>query len=997
MTINARGNNRNIPVWRRPLLNVFLVALSLIITLSWISASPSLAGDFPATKQEAESQGWLDPETRSKLQYVNIAVIVALLGLISGCLVLMYRLKEKVASLKIAQKKLLAQNEILLMAMEATHAAIWDFYPAKGSGYLNREWYAMFGYPPRETDIPLDEWRSFIHPDDLTAVDCAFAEYIETGGSGIFEAEFRIRRGDGSWCWVLSKGRTFARDEKGRPLRIIGLNLNIQRFKEVQEKLAQSEAKFRAIFEYAPFAAVINSLDDGRFLDVNNIFLDVHGVSREELGKMTIKDLGLIHEEDPSRLLKTLSKTGAVRNVEASLLRKDGSCCNIMYSCIVLDIQGTRQTLSMIVDITEKKRAEKALLENMELLRATFNATTDGILVVSTEGKITQANRQFYEMWRVPDYLRGEEDDELMLSFVADQVANHDAFLAKVRTLYQSRLEDMDEIVLQDGRVFERYSTPMILKGNEIGRVWDFRDISERNKAEEALRKSEQLFRGFVENATDLIFAMTLEGVLTYLSPNWLDLMGEPAAEGIGRSFEFYVHPDDHQMCWDVFKKVLETGEQLESANFRAFRHDGSIYLYAIKTTPQCDENGNMIGFMGIARDITQQKRAEDERQKLQEQLVQAQKLEAIGVLAGGVAHDFNNMLGVIIGYSELLMGSMEATDPLRDNLGKILEAAERSAALTRQLLAFARKQTVNPIVLDLNEAIEAILKMLRRLIGENVSLVWLPGAAPCMVKMDPSQLDQILANLCVNAKDAITNIGKITIKTDIVSFDEDYCKRHAGCAPGNYALLAVSDDGCGMDRETQEHIFEPFFTTKAVGQGTGLGLATVYGIARQNEGLINVYSEPGKGSTFKLYIPCHIAGDMTTKPAVAETIPGSRGETVLIVEDDPVLLEMSSMMLQHLGYSVLSADRPAEAIRIAQECRTVINLFITDVVMPEMNGRDLAERLLAIRPTLKHLFMSGYTADVIAHQGVLDEGVNFIQKPFSLMALAVKVREILD
>lgn len=510
-----------------------------------------------------------------------------------------------------------------------------------------------------------------------------------------------------------------------------------------------------------------------------------------------------------------------------------------------------------------------ALGKNMELLRATFNATPDGILAVNQDMKVTHANSQFYKMWRIPPDLQKAEDDEVLREFVLDQLADPGGFQDMTNALYHSRVQNRREILFKDGRVFDCYSAPMILEGKEIGRVWDFRDIS------------------------------------------------------------------DH-------------------------------------------------------------KRMEREREKLQGQVLQSQKLEAVGILAGGVAHDFNNMLGAIIGYAELTLDRMDAENPFRKNLGKILDAARRSADITRQLLAFARKQTISPVVFNLNQSIEAILKMIRRLIGENIDLAWLPGTGRFMVKMDPSQLDQIIVNLCVNARDAIAGVGRITIETDTVSFDEAYCSLHSEITPGDYARLSVGDNGCGMDKETLTHIFEPFFTTKGLGQGTGMGLATIYGIVRQNKGFITVYSEKETGTIFKVHIPMNTAEAEGTKVGKSEAAPLGKGESVLIVEDDPMLLEMTAMMLQSLGYSVLSAATPGEAMGLIRENSTEIHLFITDVVMPEMNGREMAERILEIRPTIKHLFMSGYTANVIAHQGVLDEGINFIQKPFMLQDLAAKIRKIL-
>jgi two-component system, cell cycle sensor histidine kinase and response regulator CckA len=395
--------------------------------------------------------------------------------------------------------------------------------------------------------------------------------------------------------------------------------------------------------------------------------------------------------------------------------------------------------------------------------------------------------------------------------------------------------------------------------------------------------------------------------------------------------------------------------------------------------------------------DVTNQKHAEEIRRKLELQLLQAQKMDSIGRLAGGVAHDFNNMLSVIIGNAQLALDGLPPDDPLHADLKEILDAARRSADITRQLLAFARKQNIRPEVLDLNESMEGMLKMLRRLIGEDIHLSWQPGPARMPVFMDPSQLDQLLANLLVNARDAIGGVGKVTIETGRVRFDEDYCADHAGFIPGEFILLAVSDNGRGMDKETLNNIFEPFFTTKGVGNGTGLGLATVYGIVKQNEGFINIYSEPGKGTTFRIYMPRHAGEDAGILVQETAQIPAGHGETVLIVEDEGSVLKLAQRILENLGYTVLAASTPGKAVTLAEEHAGHIDLLFTDVVMPETNGRELAGKLQALYPDLKVLFMSGYTANVIAHRGVLDEGVNFIQKPFSSRDLALKVRDALD
>jgi CheY-like chemotaxis protein len=340
-----------------------------------------------------------------------------------------------------------------------------------------------------------------------------------------------------------------------------------------------------------------------------------------------------------------------------------------------------------------------------------------------------------------------------------------------------------------------------------------------------------------------------------------------------------------------------------------------------------------------------------------------------------------------------MALAKVAKDDPLQTDLAEIITAARRSAEMTRQLLGFARRQTVMPKVVDLNDTVEGILKMLRRLIGEDIALVWLPTKSTWPVKIDPSQVDQILANLCVNARDAINGVGKITIQTSKVTLDNYFCHRHPGAVPGQFMMLAVSDDGCGMNVETTSHLFEPFFTTKEVGKGTGLGLATVYGIVKQNNGYIDFQSEPDRGTSFRIYLPRSTGeADASPKDETNLDLPGS--ETVLLVEDEPSVLQMAAEMLGQLGYRVLPATSSAQALHLAENHRDQIDLLVTDVVMPEMSGKDLAEKLKKFYPHLKTLFMSGYTADVIAHQGVLDEAACFIQKPFSRKALSVKLRE---
>jgi len=482
------------------------------------------------------------------------------------------------------------------------------------------------------------------------------------------------------------------------------------------------------------------------------------------------------------------------------------------------------------------------------------------------------------------------------------------------------------------------------------------------------------------------------EGTIRQVNLTGARLFGVERSRLVNRRVGQFVAESDRRAFRDFLENVLAS--QARQCCEVTLPQEGSRPLAVQIEATRCTGGQQCRAVM---LDITERKRAEEEQAKLETQLQQAQKMESVGRLAGGVAHDFNNMLGVILGHVELALARADLTRPLQAHLEEISKAATRSADLTRQLLAFARKQIVAPRVLDLNETVAGIINLLRRLIGENVDVQWQPAADLWPVNVDPSQIDQMLANLCLNARDAISGVGKVTIETGNTTFDERDCAANAGCAPGDYVRVALSDNGCGMDKETLSHLFDPFFTTKVMGKGTGLGLATVYGAVKQNGGFINVYSEPNLGTTFKIYLPRYV-GKAAQARSEAGAQPASSGrETILLVEDEPAILRLTQEMLKHQGYTVLAASTPGAATRLAKEHAGEIHLLMTDVVMPEMNGRVLARNLLALYPYLKRLFMSGYPADVIVHQGVLDEGVHFIQKPFSTAALAAKVRSALD
>jgi PAS domain S-box-containing protein len=646
------------------------------------------------------------------------------------------------------------------------------------------------------------------------------------------------------------------------------------------------------------------------------------------------------------------------------------------------------EIVSYLSDVTweifQRKKTEEALVDSEKRYRRLFESAKDGILILDADtGKIVDVNPFLSQ-------LLGCRQDELLgkhlweLSPFVTIAASKDAF----ETLKHKEYIRYDHLPLEtvDGRIVEvEFISNVYLVDHTKVIQCNIRDNTERRQAD---AERERLLSA-IEQADEMIVITNPEGAIQYVNPAFERVTGYTRNEVIGQNPSIL---KSGKQCPDFYRNLWETlsGGNTFKGRMVNKRKDGTFFTEEATISPVRDPSGRIVNYVAVKHDIT-------EHLRLAAQFQQAQKMESVGRLAGGVAHDYNNMLSVIIGYTELAMDKVDPSDPLHADLNEVFKAAKRSTEITRQLLAFARKQTISPKVIDVNETVEGMLKMLRRLIGEDIDLAWLPQDGLWPIKIDPAQVDQILANLCVNARDAIAGVGRITIETHTVTFDTAYCADHAGFVPGDFVLLSVSDDGCGMDKETLDSIFEPFFTTKDESLGTGLGLATVFGIVKQNNGFINVYSEPGKGTTFRIYFPRHVGKAEKIRVETVAEIPSSQGETVLLVEDEPAIIKMCQMMLERLGYQVLTTGNPSEALRLAGNHAGEIHLLITDVVMPEMNGRELADQLCTLFPDIKTLFMSGYTANVIAHRGVLEEGVNFIQKPFSIKDLSVKVRATLD
>ena len=515
--------------------------------------------------------------------------------------------------------------------------------------------------------------------------------------------------------------------------------------------------------------------------------------------------------------------------------------------------------------------------------------------------------------------------------------------------------------------------------------------IQHRMKAEAAIQHRLALIW---EHSTDGMILTNGEGVVVQVNDAYCRIVHKNREDLEGHSYLIAFSTNDPQ-------NQMETYKERFARHIITPRHEAKLVLWNGESAwfdlsnMFLESPGTSPLLLSQYRNITDKKQAEEEQEKLREQLIQAQKTESIGRLAGGVAHDFNNMLQVILGNTMLILEEVPANSKIHESLMEIQKSAERSAGLTRQLLAFARKQTIVPIVLDLNDTVASLLKMIQRLIGENIQLIWMPGADLWLVKIDPAQIDQIMVNLCVNARDAIEGTGKITIKTANTTITEEYAQTHPECAAGDYVMLSIADSGHGIDPHAMPHLFEPFYTTKQVGKGTGLGLATVFGIVKQNQGFIEVQSEPGNGAAFSIFLPR--SGDSVAVTSVVTPKISLFGkETVLLVEDEEQILNLGCRILRQFGYHVLAAQNPDAALALASDHGRPIDLLITDIVMPRMNGKELLGKIQTIHPGIKCIFISGYTADVIANQGFVEEGLHFIAKPFSLQTLTEKVRNVL-
>ena len=774
-----------------------------------------------------------------------------------------------VSERKIAEREIQETARRLELVTASARQGIWDWDLETGKLFWDARMCELYGIAGSAVPSSFETWKASVHPDDLPGVVEAAQAAIQ--GEREFHWQFRIILPTGAVKLIRSDG-VVIRGADGKAERMIGASRDVTAQVAAEEKLRESEERFRGAVMAAPFPAMIHA-DDGRVLLMNTAWSHESGYLPEEIPTTAVwtERAQADSKLEVDRQIEALySLTGRRDAGEAAIRTKSGEVRLWHFGSAPLGrfSDGVRQVISMAVDVTDRVRAEEALRESEAKYRAVVESMQDVYYRTDMEGNL------------------------LMTSPSAARVFG---------------MESVDEFVSV-------------------------------NLVRDGILSQEETDRFFVE-------------------------MG---AKGVVKDFEMSAH-----------------------------RKDGSLIFISTNSHVYTDSSGNPAGVEGVFRDITERRQAEDERAKLEEHVRQAQKLESVGRLAGGVAHDFNNLLTVINGYSDLVLRQLNERDPLYSKLTQIRSAGQRAAELTRQLLAFSRKQIIQPKPVDLNSMISGTREMLQRMVGEDVDLVTSLKASPALVFADQGQLHQVLMNLVVNARDAMTEGGVLTIETANVDLEARADSRPGGLS-GPCVLLAVSDTGVGMDHGTLQHIFEPFFTTKAEGEGTGLGLSTVYGIVRQLGGEIRAYSEPGQGASFRIYLPLLEATADAAPAAPPEDVPLYGSETILVVEDQPEVRRLAVAVLQSYGYRVLEAPHGGEALLTVESYAGPIHLMLTDVVMPRMTGKVLAERVQPLRPDMRVLYMSGYAADVMTRQGVFEPGMAYIDKPFTPEGLARKVREVL-
>lgn len=848
---------------------------------------------------------------------------------------------------------------------------------------LNPHACEILGYP--EEELLTMKFQDTTHPEDLPGC-LDMARRIQAGEVETETLEKRYIRKDGT---VVSTNVTVALSQgaAGEGPYLISIIEDITDRKRAEAELRRTADLLQAVVDGTSEAIFAKDIQ-GRYLLVNHVTAEFAGRPASEI--LGHDDKVFFSPEDSERVMENdrrVRETG--KAVAAELQLTSAGNTRIFLGTVgpYLDGKGgIIGTVGTFHDITERKKAEEEIELANSLLNATLESTADGILVVDAGGKVASFNRKFLELWRITPELMASKDDKLILQSILDQLDDPKSFLTKVETLYQHPDADSwDELKFLDGRHFERYSQPQRIGEKIAGRVWSFRDISERKRAEESNARLAKA----VDQASEMILITDTKGVIRYVNPSFERTTGFTKEEALGKNPRILKSgrqtADFYRQMWDTLTK----GE-VWSGHLTNRRKNGTLFEEEATISPILDPEGKILNFVAVKRDVSRE-------YELQEQFRQAQKMEAVGKLAGGVAHDFNNILGTIMMQAELAAMDPQLSHGMREALDEIRADAMRAANLTRQLLLFSRQQNIQMRDIDLNDVVSNVSRMLQRIIGEDISLTLDLDSGKLPLRGDPGTLEQVMLNLAVNARDAMPAGGKLIITTGVMEEDGTGGHGHPEARPGPHVFVDAADTGVGIPLDIIPRIFDPFFTTKDVGKGTGLGLATVFGIVKQHGGWITVRSSPGLGTTFRIHLPMSEPSGKTEPETPAPTIPRGGGETILVTEDEPSLRSLICQILQRSGYQVIQAATCAEAMEAWRKSAGRISLLLTDIVMPGgETGMQLATHLKEEAPDLKIVLMTGYSVNFTGQESELPEGAGFLQKPFVPDQLLSVVAQVL-
>jgi PAS domain S-box-containing protein len=933
--------------------------------------------------------------------------VIGYIGQIVGLILLLfgfYRVNRVVIDLTDRQQ-FEYERRLITEALAASESRYRRFFQEDLSGNFistpegkilacNPSFARIFGYDSPEEIMSVDANALYESPK-------ARSEYLQSlrHKRKLLNYREKMKKRDGSDIH-LTVNISGEFNEEDELVQIQGYVIDETERVKAQQSLRESVEQFRTVFEEGPVGMMLVNLDM-EIIRATNAFCKMLGYSEEEIKQLSIQ--GFTHPEDLPNDLLSLQRLfkGEIPSyqMEKRYIGKTGEVIwGLLTASLVREGDGPPlYGIGIVEDITARKKGEADLERSLSLLRATLDSTADGILVVDRQGRIVSYNRRFREMWHIPDSVLATGEDQRALQLVLDQLEDPVGFLKKVQELYgQLEAESHDSIRFEDGRVFERYSKPQMIGGKTVGRVWSFRDVTDRELADARLRLSEEKYRTLFEESKDVLFISTPEGKFLDINQAGVDLFGFSSKEELLKvdiARDLYVNPLDRQKT----TRLLLSQGYLKDQESLVKRADGKRLVLLETTTAVRDGEGKLVAFRGILRDVTDQRR-------LEEHLRQVQKIESVGTLAGGVAHDFNNILGIIQGY----LANLEAPPFDRDKLSHTLDAIKRTVArgtgLVGQLLTFARRTSGDLEIINVNETISDLCRLLADTVPNCIHFDLRMDENVPRVLADSSQLQQVLLNLCLNARDAILegfdakrSEGILAIETGVVSGNE-LRGRFPGANQNRYVTISVTDTGVGMNDAIKSRIFEPFFTTKGPDKGTGLGLAVVYGAVNSHQGFIDVESALGAGTTMRVFLPeALISPETPATPPAEEKSPLGFGETILLVEDEEILLTLLQSLLEENGYRVLVAKDGQEAVDVFKRHRLEISVVLSDMGLPKLGGWEVLQKMKELDPTVRCILASGYLDPDLRLEMIKDGAVDFVQKPYIPHLILTRIRNAID